>query len=395
MAELQLKDGSNMRDIFDLCQKHGLPSLAQGMIEFPPPERLREIAAKTVMQTGVHTYRTRMGEEDFRAATAGMVKRVYGESVKPENVLAVAGVAGGVTAALFHLRKTRPEANFAIMEPFYTYHSLEVERAFRKSPVVIPTKGIDPLPNWDELKRKAEADEVHGVIVTNPLNPSGYVYTREEVEMLLDLSERTGLFIIFDECYLDMVFNGKSHVSPLIKGIRKNVVACRGFSKCLGAQSWRVGYTLGAPETLQGMMQMMDPMYICVSWAQHAFAQYFRDHVEDFEAHCKDLNKLLQENWVVLRDALEGRFGWKAMEPNGTMYGMFRHSEETDIKACEMALKAGVGLCPGNIFYGDAANPPKCCGWVRIHCGVSKEKAQAIARKLNGSGAEAKRARLA
>lgn len=383
MAAITLKDGSNMRDIFDLCQKHGLPSLAQGMIEFPPPEKLRELASKTVMETGVHTYRTRMGEENYRASIAGLMRKIYNETVEPSNVLATAGVAGGVTAALFHLRKTRPRANVAIMEPFYTYHSLEVERAFCRFPTVIPTVGEAPEPNWAELTRRVEAGEVHGVIVTNPLNPSGRVYTQQEVQMLLDLAEKKDLFVIFDECYIDMVFNGKSHVGPLFGGVHKNVVACRGFSKCMGCQSWRCGYAVSAPETILGMMQMMDPMFICVNWTQHALSQYFNSHSDDFIEHCKELNLLLQDNWRLLRDAFEKRFGWKAVEPDGTMYGMFKHSDETDIKACERAIKAGVGICPGNVFYGDVRDPPKCSGWVRIHCGVSREKAQAIADKLN------------
>merc|ERR1712060_698244 len=104
-------------------------------------------------------------------------------------------------------------------------------------------------------------------------------------------------------------------------------------------------------------------MYICVNRGQHA---------------------LLQENWAILRDAFESHFGWKALEPEGTMYGMFRHNEDTDMRACELALKAGVGICPGSMFFGDTANPPKCCGWVRIHCGVSREKALAVARALTG-----------
>merc|ERR1719323_1153009 len=99
-----------------------------------------------------------------------MVRKVYGETVEPANVLATAGVAGGVSAALFHFRKTRPDAVVALMEPFYTYHSLEVERAFCRPPVVIPVVGSDPSPNWPELKRRVEAGEVHGVIITNPLN---------------------------------------------------------------------------------------------------------------------------------------------------------------------------------------------------------------------------------
>mmetsp|Transcript_91721 Transcript_91721/g.268459 ORF Transcript_91721/g.268459 Transcript_91721/m.268459 type:complete len:391 (+) Transcript_91721:116-1288(+) len=386
MADVTLKDGSNMRDIFDVCQKHGLPSLAQGMIEFPPPEKLRQLAAKHVCSPQVHTYRTRMGEADYRESISALVKKVYNEDVGPSNVLATAGVAGAVTAALFHLRKTKPDATVALMEPFYTYHSLEVERAFCRSPVVVPDVKGSAMPDWAELKKRVEAGQVHGVIVTNPNNPSGHVLSKEEVDMLIGLSDSHGLFVIFDECYLDMMFNGKSHVSPLATGLRDNVVACRGFSKCMGCQSWRCGYAISTQSTLENMMRMMDPLYICTSWTQHALAEYFAQHGEDFVVHCKELNALLQENWRILSAAFAKRFGWEALEPDGTMYGMFKHKDETDIKACERALKAGVGICPGNVFYGDVTSPPPNSGWVRIHCGVTKEKAEAIVAKL-GEGA--------
>jgi len=270
------------------------------------------------------------------------------------------------------------------MEPFYTYHALEVERAFGRQPDVIPCLE-DAAPNWTELTRRVEANEIHGVIVTNPLNPSGHVFSEDEVELVLGLADRHNLFVILDECYLDMVFNGRKHVSPLTHGVRENVVACRGFSKCMCCQSWRCGYALSAPTTLSGMMQMMDPLYICTNWTQHALAEYFRSDIDDFSEHCKSLNILLQDNWRVLSSAFKKRFGWEALEPNGTMYGMFRHNDDTDIKACERALRAGVGICPGNVFFGDITNPPSCTGWVRIHCGVSREKALAIAKVLEES----------
>lgn len=107
MADITLKEGSNMRDVFDICQKHGLPSLAQGMIEFPPPMKLRKIASEHVLRDDCHTYRTRMGESDFKESIAQLVDTVYGEKIRPENVLAVAGVAGGVSAALLHLRRKK------------------------------------------------------------------------------------------------------------------------------------------------------------------------------------------------------------------------------------------------------------------------------------------------
>jgi len=381
MTDIRLPKGANMRDVFDACKKAGLPSLAQGMIEYPPPDKLRKLAAETVMQEDVHTYRTRMGEDDFKAGITKMVKRAYNEVISPAEVLAVPGVAGGVSAALLHLRKLNPSAVVAVLEPYYTFHTSEVERAFHRPPITIPSSGSDAMPNLEELKRLVEAGEVQGVIVTNPHNPSGYVFKQDEVDMLAKLSESHGLFVIFDECYVGMVFQ-EEFTTGLSRGTMKNVVVCRGFSKSIGAQSWRVGYAVSTPETIQGMMVMMDPLYICVNWTQHAIAKYFANHVDDFVEHNKALNELLQGNWVILRDAFAKRFGWEPLEPKGTMYGMFRHHEATDVKACEMALQAGVGICPGNIFYGDQSNVYDHTGWVRIHYGVSREKAEAIAAKL-------------
>eukprot|EP00928_Gymnodinium_smaydae_P048944 TRINITY_DN32795_c0_g1_i1.p2 TRINITY_DN32795_c0_g1~~TRINITY_DN32795_c0_g1_i1.p2 ORF type:complete len:393 (+),score=123.32 TRINITY_DN32795_c0_g1_i1:2-1180(+) len=384
---ITLSGAANMRDIFDLCQKHGLPSLAQGMIEFPPPEKLRELAAQEVMNPMVHTYRNRMGEPSYREAISKMVKQVYNEDVPKESVLAVAGVAGGVSAALLALRARKPNAKVALLEPFYTYHVSEVERAFGGClPPVIPSVGDKAEPGFEELKRRVLAGEVHGVICTNPLNPTGRVITEAEIAGLLELAESHDLFVIMDECYLDMVFNGKTHNSPLKKGIHKNVVACRGFSKCMGCQSWRCGYAISAPETLAEMMKMMDPLFICVNWTQHALGAYFDKHCDDFVRHITELNALIQSNWRILSAAFQKRFGWEPLEPDGTMYGMFRHNEETDIKACEIALQAGVGTCPGTIFFGTPDKPPAKTGWVRIHMGVTKEKAEKICEILeNGT----------
>lgn len=382
MAAISVPESANMRDIFDICKQHGIPSLAQGMIEFPPPQKLREIAAKTVMDPSVHTYRNRMGEGEYREALAGMVHKVYGEDVTPDCVLGVAGVAGGVSAALLALRARNPDATVALLEPYYTFHSAEVERAFGRMPVVIGSVGDSADPNFSELRRRVAAGEVHGVIATNPVNPTGRAWTPEEVAEVLELVDTYDLFAIFDECYLDMVFNGCKHASPLLRGVHRNVVCCRGFSKCLGCQSWRCGYAISAPETLQEMMRMMDPLYICVNWTQHALAEYFKTSTDDFQAHSEELSVLLQDNWRLLSVAFQRCFGWEPLQPNGTMYGMFKHSDESDLKAVERALKAGVGICPGSMFFGDPKDTPKATGWVRIHCGVTREKAQAIATAL-------------
>lgn len=381
-AELTIPEGANMRDIFDLCNENGLPSLAQGMIEFPPPEKLRKIASDVLLEDDKHTYRTRMGEDEYKTGIKFMMENTYGEKVSTDNILAVAGVAGGVSAALLSFRMRKPDAGVALMEPYYTFHETEVERAFQRYPVVIPSTGDKADPNFAELKNQVMAGKVHCVIATNPQNPSGRVFTQAEVDELKALSESHGLFVIFDECYLDMLFNGAVHASAVREGIMRNVVCCRGFSKCLGAQSWRCGYAVSHPDTCMEMMRMMDPLYICVNITQHAVGRFFTNHLDEFRSHMVDLNGIIKENWTNLSAAFVKAFGWTALEPNGTMYGMFKHTEETDLLACQRALRAGVGVCPGSIFFGDQRNPTKNTGWVRIHCGVSKAKAADIMARL-------------
>jgi len=386
--EIKLPQGANMRDVFDICRQHNLPSLAQGMIEFPPPTKLRQIASELVVTDEIHTYRTRTGELDYKESVAKMVEHVYGEKVEPANVLAVPGVAGGVSAALLHLRKKKPDARMFLMEPFYTFHGSEVERAFLREPSIIPVKpGPAPVPDLETLKAKASAGEVDGVIICNPNNPSGAVLTPEEADALIQLADAHGVFLILDECYVDMIFGDKRHTSFVARGLRDNVVVCRGFSKCMGCQSWRCGYAISTEATLATMMQMMDPFYICTSWTQHALGQYFKDHMDDYVNHIKELNALLQGNWKLLRDAFQECFGWEPFEPNGTMYGMFKHKDESDIKACERALQKGVGVCPGSAFFGSMSSPPSNTGWVRIHCGVTREKAEMIASILTSENA--------
>jgi len=279
----------------------------------------------------------------------------------------------------------KPDAVVALMEPYYTYHVLEVERVFSRKPVVIPSIGDKAEYNFDELHRRVTAGEVHGVIVTNPGNPNGCVLTPAEVVRLYDLANKHGCFVMMDECYVDMVFNGKTHVSPIHHGLLDNIVVCRGFSKCVGCQSWRVGYAISTPVTLLEMMRQLDPLYVCTNWCQHAIAHYFENDADDFPRHVKELNKLLQANWRMLSSAFQKRFGWEPLEPNGTMYGLFRHRETSDLEACEMALRAGVGICPGTIFFGDPGKTPPCTGWVRIHVGIAREKAELVVQLLSSA----------
>lgn len=371
-----------MRDIHDLCVQHGMPSLAQGMIELPPPEELRARLAETAAATDVHTYRARKGDPGYVSAIVGLLAS-QNEPATEDNVLAVQGVTGGVVAGLLltqdRVRSEGRAARVALLEPFYTYHKSQVERITGAEPVYVACEP-DLTPGVATLERLALSNAIDAVIICNPINPSGKTWSEAEIRRLLDLD----LVLIFDECYSDMVFK-PPFFSPvrLLNSVKHpdNLIICRGFSKCLGCQSWRVGYTVASPATTARLLILADPLYICTPITQLALAKFLSTQVDLYREHVARVNKMLQDNWADLKPAFEKRFGWRALEPEGTMYGCFWHDEETDMAAAGKCFEeAGVGICPGNMFF----EPGKEGKFVRIHCGVSREKCAEVVRALAG-----------
>eukprot|EP01060_Flectonema_neradi_P034590 TRINITY_DN6117_c0_g2_i2.p1 TRINITY_DN6117_c0_g2~~TRINITY_DN6117_c0_g2_i2.p1 ORF type:complete len:273 (+),score=54.14 TRINITY_DN6117_c0_g2_i2:125-943(+) len=262
----------------------------------------------------------------------------------------------------------KPEVKVGLLQPFYTYHWNQLLAV-----------GVTPvfLSSIENLRETVH--ELDGFILCNPLNPTGKVWSENEIDEVIEIMGDR--LVIFDECYLDMVFSGK-HYSPIQKGVAENVVICRGFSKTLGAQSWRVGYAVSHPSTIAHMMACMDPVYICTPFLQHALARFIHNYFEEYQNHIIELNKLMRDNWATLSKAFEKRFNWQPLEPAGTMYGNFKHSYASDMEATVAALEAGVGVCPGSMFTKEGINATANTSTIRIHCGISREKAARIADLL-------------
>jgi aspartate/methionine/tyrosine aminotransferase len=369
-----------MRDINDYCIKRGIPSLAQGMIELPPPVTLRKIAGEVALLDNVHTYRNRFGEKDYLEAIQSVNLTEYKSKVGVENLMATQGVSGGIVSSLA-LTSDQGGRRVGLIEPFYTYHIFQIERVFGKSAEVVylPLKGPHEnyAPQWDLLER--EIPQLSILIVCNPSNPTGKVWNAEEMRRLVALTKQHKCKLLLDECYSDMIWAPHEFFTPIQDGVEDHVIAVRGFSKVLGAQSWRAGYVVSSAATIQLLMRTADPIYICVPWLQHALGIFLSRHPEEFVKHKDEISKLMRENWRKLSCALKEALSWEPVEPGGTMYGVLLHTEGSDMEAVKRGLNAGVGVCPGNMF---AAGTPAQTGWVRIHCGVSREKCQDIVNRL-------------
>jgi len=384
MAEGDLSKLKTMRDVFDYCQKNNLYSVAQGMIEMPPPLVLRQLVAAAVLdedKQDVHQYRSRMGEKDYLDSLRALMHKHYGVDLPEGSVLGTSGVTGAIVATLLVLRK-KGKTRMAVIEPYYTYHARQVEEVFQKLPEGIPSNA-DWTPNWTAIETSLKGG-VEGIILCNPNNPTGRVWSKEEMQKLTALTKQYGCTLILDEIYCDMVFDNVPYYSPINDALDAHVVVCRGFSKTLGSQSWRLGFAISHPDTIKDLMTHHDPIYISLSWQQHCVAKYLNEHYDDFKKHIAEINALLRSNFKILAPAFNKALGWEPIEPQGTMYGMFKHQEASDLEALQKGLKAGVGVAPGSMFY--VANPANS-GYIRIHVGISHEKATKIAETLLAAAA--------
>jgi len=188
--------------------------------------------------------------------------------------------------------------------------------------------------------------------------------------------------ILLDECYCDMVWEPNHFFTPLppyVDTFPENIIICRGFSKVLGCQSWRAGYVIAHESIIPKMMVIHDPIYVCVPWVQHALGDFLLNHYDVFKTHCAEIGKLMRDNWSKLKEAFKQYLEWEPVEPQGTMYGMFKHKSESDMEAIIKGLEKGVGCVPCTLFFPGFNQRT---GYVRIHCGVVAAKADVICKAL-------------
>lgn len=193
--------------------------------------------------------------------------------------------------------------------------------------VYLPLKGPREgyAPQWDVLER--EVPNLNMVICCNPSNPTGKVWTADELRRLVQLTKNHNCKLLLDECYSDMIWSPHEFFTPIQDGLEDHVIAVRGFSKVLGAQSWRVGYVISTGATIQQLMRVADPIYICVPWypllyslislgslsvnrLQHALGVFLSQYPEEFVKHKENIAKLMRENWRDLSKALQDALGW-------------------------------------------------------------------------------------
>ncbi len=334
------------------ARKYGAVNLAQGMPDFPAPQAFKDAACRAI-QNDINQYAITWGAKSLREALAEHAGWHLGLQVDPETEITV--TCGSTEAMLVALLATiNPGDEVIISEPFYENYLPDLILAGATPRLVT----IRP-PDWrfapDELAA-AFNDRTKAIILCNPSNPTGHVFSREELEHVASLCRRWDVIAITDEIYEHIVYDGRPHVClASLDGMRERTVVVGGMSKTYSVTGWRVGTILGPPALTRAFRQVHDFVSIgAAAPLQEAGAVAYRLPRSYYEN--------LAAGYQARRDRLCNALldvGFDLQMPEGAYYVMadiaaFGATDDVAF-ARYLVRDVGVATVPGSSFFQNKA----------------------------------------
>ncbi|MEB3774092.1 MAG: pyridoxal phosphate-dependent aminotransferase [Desulfurococcales archaeon] len=327
-------------------------SFGIGQPDYVTPTHIRE-AAKRALDEGFTGYTETAGIPELREAIAWYLNNRYGAGVDPEEVIVTTGAKTAVFMGL--AAYVRPGDEVIIPEPSY-YAYAQVVKLFGGRPRFVPMK-FTPGVGF-ELDVEAIEDAVTGstraIVVTNPHNPTGAVFSPGQVEAIYELARRRGLVVVVDEIYDNFVYDAgfKSFLS--FSDWRDNIVYINGFSKTFSMTGWRLGYIVARREVVPKLVDLAVTLYSCApSFAQKAAVEAIRGDWGPVEEMVREFSARAS----LLASLLEDVKGFESYKPQGAFY-MFprvsgllaRMGATAEEMVKRLLFTKGVLLLPGSSF---------------------------------------------
>lgn len=344
---------SVIREMTRISDKYDALNLSQGFPDWDPPAELVE-AASRIMKTGPHQYAVTWGAPGFRKALARKQGRSMELDLDPDaHIVVTCGSTEAMMAAM--MTACNPGDRVIVFSPFYENYGADTILSGAE-PVYIPlrppTYDFDP----DELRAGFEAG-AKALVLCNPANPSGKVFTREELTYIAELAREHDAFVITDEVYEHIVYEPHVHTYiASLPGMFERTISCSSLSKTYSITGWRIGYIIAAPEVIAGARKVHDfltvgaaaPLQEAAVTALNFPQTYYDD---------------LQADYTRKRDLFLGyldRAGLKYTRPQGAYYVLVDISEfgaENDVEFCRWLVKEiGVAAVPGSSFFREPVN---------------------------------------
>mgnify|MGYP006290487409 CR=1 FL=1 len=344
---------SDIRAISRAVEEVGGINLGQGICDLPTPDPLKQDARRAI-EANRSVYTSHRGLPALREAV-GEKLRSYNDLpiTDEEEIVITAGATGAFTASLLTLLD--PGDEVVLFEPYYGYHRKLVELFGAETRTIrleAPDFGFHP----EELEA-AVGEATKAIVLNTPSNPSGKIWSESELEALHEVANAHGLYVLTDEIYEYMTYEGRKHISPAsIPGAFEHTITISGYSKAFNMTGWRLGYAAGPEHLTEPISLINDLLYICAPTPlQHGVVEAYRMDDAYFRA--------LQEDYAhrrrMLCETLE-EVGFEAAWPEGAYYVLAdtrpvaaeRPGFEDDRSAARTLLEeAGVAAVPGRAFF--------------------------------------------
>lgn len=339
---------SVIREMTRLAMAHDAVNLAQGFPDFAAPAELKE-AAKEAIDADLNQYAITWGARDFRHAIAAKTERFYPDwAVDPETELTVTcGATEGMIGAM--LSVLNPGDEVVIFEPFYENYgpdTILADAVPRYVTLHEPDWRIDP----DEL-RAAFGPRTRGIVVNSPHNPTGKVFSREELGLIAELCVEHDVVAFTDDIYEHIVYAGEHVPLATLPGMRERTMAINSLSKTYSVTGWRVGWVIAPAHLTAGVRKVHDFLTVGAAAPLQAAGAVALGLPDSYYAQ---LAAGYRERRDVLLSALEAA-GFRTWRPDGAYYVMTDISTLTDADDVTfsrgLTASPGVAAVPGSSFY--------------------------------------------
>ena len=367
---------SVIRRMTRVASMYGAINLSQGFPDFDPPPELLGALRKTA-EFGPHQYAVTWGAPNFRHALAKKVSRFMGLPInEDENIVVTCGSTEAMMAAM--LAVCNPMDKVIVFSPFYENYGAD---AILSSAQPIYVELRPPLFTFDpDELRKAFQQRPKAIILCNPSNPTGRVFTRDELEYIASLAQEFDAFVITDEVYEHIVYEPYHHIYfASLPGMFERTISCSSLSKTYSITGWRLGYVVAPPEVADAVKKVHDFLTVGAAAPLQEAAVIA---LELPEAYYRSLLDTYTEKRGVFLKSLD-EAGLAYVIPQGAYYVLVDISEfkaKDDIAFCEwLAQYLGVAAVPGSSFFHEPTHH-----LIRFHFAKKTETLEEAGKRLLG-----------
>ena len=340
---------SVIRRMTRVADQYGAINLSQGFPDFEPPKEITDRLAQ-VAEEGPHQYAVTFGAANFREALARKQEHFSGVAVDPDREIVVTcGSTEAMMAAMMSV--CNPGDKVVAFSPFYENYGADAILSGAE-PIYVPLKPPAFDFDADRLEQAMKQEGVKALILCNPSNPCGKVFTKEELQIIADLAIKYDIYVITDEVYEHIVYEPSAHhyISAL-PSMKERTIICNSLSKTYSITGWRLGYVIAAPEIIDRVKKVHD--FLTVG----AAAPLMEAAVVGLQfenSYYEKLREIYTHKRELFLSGLE-QIGLNFTRPQGAYYVLMDISEfgyEDDEQFCiDLAKKVGVAAVPGSSFF--------------------------------------------